>query len=157
MLRVLYVIAIGLLFAGFVGFGVATFYPAPDRPTCVSAEPTIADGDAITTDREALKECDLNSQAFERQNSDYQRTLTLIFLAAAVVIISVSIFGLGNIEIIGDGITLGGVILLFASLVASIASGSAMFRFITVTAGLAIVLFLSYWKFVRSPKPPVTL
>lgn len=155
MLKALYIIAIGLLFSGFVGFGVATFYPVPAAPSCsVAPAPATTnpfDLSGSLTDQKN-KACQKQLDDFQKQSQRHDQNLSIIYLITAVIIIVISLFGLGKIAVIGDGITLGGVILLFVSLVSSFASGSPTFRFISVTAGLVIVLLLSYWKFVRPAK-----
>lgn len=150
MLRALYIIAIGLLFAAFVGFGVNTFYTGPEFPQCTASERLESGADKPTIENEAaIKECDNLRAAYNDANEDYQRNLSIIYLLAAIIVIVISLFGIGKITVIGDGITLGGVILLFVGIVVSFGSGSEVWRFSTVSVGLAVVLFLAYWKFIR--------
>lgn len=150
MIKALYIIAIGLLFAAFIGFGVATFYKAPISPYETGAikdfAPERTQTEAEQNSQKAVQE------AYQQQSEAYQRNLSLIFLAIAILIIILSLFGLGKVEVVGDGITLGGVFLLFAGIVSSFATGDDVYRFLAVTVGLAAVLFLSYWKFARSPQ-----
>jgi hypothetical protein len=150
MLKALYIIAIGLLFAAFVGFGINTFYQGPEYPQCPAVDRVVPSEDKpAIVDEAAEKECDNLRAAYNDTNEDYQRNLSVIYLLAAIIIIVVSLFGIGKIAVIGDGITLGGVILLFVGIVVSFGSGSEIWRFTTVTVGLAVVLFLAYWKFIR--------
>lgn len=156
MLRALYVIAIGLLFAGFIGFGVATFYPAPEFPECGRESEKVIPAPGETSvqltpaEQAEADACKKLQDAFQEESSIYSRNLSIIFLLASVVVIAISLFGLGKIDVIGDGITLGGVFLLFTSLVTSLGNESGLFRFLTVTVGLVVVIFLSYWKFIRN-------
>ncbi len=156
MLRALYVIAIGLLFAGFIGFGVATFYPAPKFPECgretekVMPAPGQTNAQLTPKERIAADQCKNLQDDFQKESGDHSRNLSVIFLLVSVVVIAVSLFGLGRVEVIGDGITLGGVFLLFTSLATSLGNESGVFRFLTVTVGLVVVIFLSYWKFIRN-------
>lgn len=147
MLKALYVIAIGLLFAAFIGFGVNTFYPMPKSPDCLETKmvpPSAEEKPVRDTDA-----CTKNYEAFNAQQKDYSRNTSIIYLVLSIVVIAISLFGLGKIDVIGDGITLGGVFILFVSIVSAFGSASEIFRFVGVTIGLAIILFLSYWKFVR--------
>jgi hypothetical protein len=52
--------------------------------------------------------------------------------------------------VIGDGVTLGAVFTLFYGLIRAFMSNNEQFRFVAVAIGLAIVLTLVYWRFVRS-------
>jgi hypothetical protein len=149
MVKILYIIAIGLLFAAFVGFGVNTFYPSPASVVCSPTSPIPLTGTSGTTQSKTDALCSTQQQDYQIQVDSYNQNLSLILLGLAVVVIIISLFGLGKIVVIGDGITLGGIFLLFTGLAASFNAGSTTFRFVAVTLGLVIVLFLSYWKFVR--------
>ncbi|MEX2012498.1 MAG: hypothetical protein WD970_01945 [Patescibacteria group bacterium] len=159
MLKILYVIAIGLLFAGVVGLGVSAFYPSPEFPECARSEPKIAaDGTDIQPSASETAECRAAQDAWQKQQENHQLYSSMIYLAMAVIVIVVSMFGLGKIEIIGDGITLGGVFTLFVGLFMSFDSGNDIYRFLAVLFGLVVVIVLSYWKFLRPEKEsgPVT-
>jgi VIT1/CCC1 family predicted Fe2+/Mn2+ transporter len=146
MLKALYIIAIGLLFSAFVGFGVATFYKAPTPPESATVtRPITEEKTDETIDQKATDEY----AQYQEDIDAYNRNLSIIYLVSSMIIIAVSIFGLGKIDIIGDGITLGGIFLLFTGIVTSFGSGEEIFRFIAVTIGLIAVLFLSWWKFIR--------
>lgn len=150
MLKALYIIAIGLLFAAFVGFGVSTFYKAPISPYESVAIKEMSP-DRVPTDAEQAAE-QAAYDTYQDNLKEYQRNLSLILLLVSILIVTISLFGLGRVEVIGDGITLGGVFLLFAGIVTSFAAGDDIYRFIAVTIGLVVVLFLSYWKFARIKK-----
>lgn len=161
MLKVLYIIAIGLLFAAVVGFGIAAFYKAPTPPempvelTKFSSTPTPAD----TSDpaiQKAQDDFNLVQSDFSKRSNDYQRNLSISYLVAAVLIIAISVVGLGTVDIIGDGITLGGVFLLFVGIANSFGANGDIFRFIASAVGLVVVVFLTYWKFLRGQSVTVT-
>lgn len=151
MLKALYIIAIGLLFAGFVGFGVATFYPAPKAPDCLSEPITPTQK---STGSATLNDCQQQQKAFSSAEQNYRRNLSVVYLVLSVAVIVLSLFGLGKLAVIGDGITLGGVFLLFVSLGTSFSANNELLRFLSVTAGLAVILFLTYWKFSRQQPFP---
>jgi len=158
MLKALYVVAIGLLFAAFIGFGVNTFYPGPESPwksrEYVSTPAPNANGELTEADKIKQKQQQAEDKKYQEEHDLYSQNVSLIYLVLAVLIIAVSLFGLGKIAVIGDGITLGGVFVLFVGLVSSFEIDNAMYRFAGVTVGLAIILFLSYWKFVRPNQNP---
>ncbi len=149
MLKVLYIIAIGLLFAGFVGFGVATFYKAPIEPVIPmeSLKPS-----SNIDDPNFLKHQDDLRQIqkdFVAKRETYNRNLSIIYLVSSIIVVLISIFGLGKLDIIGDGITLGGVILLFVGILSSFNANKDIYSFVAITVGLVVVILLTYWKFLR--------
>jgi hypothetical protein len=151
MLKTLYTIAIGLLFAAFVGFGFQTFYPqpkAPEYPASLnnSSKPL---ADQTIQEKAIQKQYDQAQKDFQDKFDVYNRNLSVWLILASLIILAVSILGLGNINVIGDGLTLGGVFTLFYGLVRTFMAGDEKVRFIAVTLGLIILIFLAYWKFVR--------
>lgn len=151
MLKALYVITIGLLFAGVVGFGFSTFYPAPeypDYPTELSYPKS--DGTFTEEQKQLQKQYEIDSKAAQEKQENYNANLSIGIILAALVIIAVSILGLGKIEIIGDGLTLGGVFTLLYGLGRAMVGGDNMIRFVAAVVGLVVLLGLTYWKFIRS-------
>ena len=150
MLRALYVITIGLLLAGVVGFGFSAFYPAPDYPdTPVELRYPSANGELTDEQKAAQEQYDADSKAAQDKLGDYNRNLAIGLIVVSLVIMAVSILGLGNIEVIGDGMALGGVFTLLYGLGRAMAVGDDKIRFIAVLVGLVILLFLTYWKFIK--------
>ncbi len=153
MIKALYIIAIGLLFAAFIGFGVNTFYPQPEYPGCRDAVSKIVtpESSAEPSAEQKLEDqkCRNQQEGYQDQLKNYQQNLSVIYLIGSILIIALSLFGLGKIHVIGDGLTLGGIFVLFTGIVVSFNTASEIFRFLAVTTGLVIILFLSYWKFVR--------
>jgi hypothetical protein len=158
MLKALYVIAIGLLFASFVGYGVSVFYPAPEPPEFPrTAEPFSANDTEQSDEQRRLQEStnleyEQKSETFRDELKVYNQNLSIILLIISVAVLIVSILGVGTVAVIGDGLTLGGVFVLFYALMRAFMAEGEIFSFIAVSIGLAIVIFLAYWKFVRPPK-----
>lgn len=145
MIKALYVIAIGLLFAAFIAFGESAIYPQPQYPDCGKVSPVTSDngqGPATTN------ACQQQIDNFDAARKHHDLIISLTDMAIAVLVIVVSLVWLGKFDVIGDGLTLGGIFTLFVGIVSAI-ENTEIFRFLAVTAGLAIILFLSYWKFVR--------
>ncbi len=152
MLRYLYIFAIGLLFAAFVGLGFSAFYPAPkspDYPTVLS-KPT---SELTAAQQSAQDNFDQAQKDYQKSFETYSRNLSIWLIAAALIILAVSILGLGKILIIGDGLTLGGVFTLFYGLIRAMMGGDEKMRFIAVSFGLVVLIFLAYWKFIRKTNP----
>lgn len=161
MLKVLYIIAIGLLLSAFIGFGINTFYPEPVSPyeNREISMPVKIDSDQETKTELKQKLQVAENQKYQEELNIHAQTTSVIYLILSVITIAISLFGIGKIEVIGDGVTLGGVFSLFVGIVTSFSVDLPMYRFAAVTIGLVIVLLLSYWKFVRPadaslpPKP----
>lgn len=148
LIKTLYIIAIGILVAAFVGFGVDSFYSQPKEPEYpielqYKSDPLSAD------QQQKQKDFDKSQKAFFDELSTYNQNVSIIIIAFAVIILAASIIGLSKIDIIGDGATLGGVFLLFYGIIRAIASQEARFRFVAVTIALVIILVLTYWKFLK--------
>lgn len=160
MLKSLYIIAIGLLVAGLVGFGFSAFYPAPEYPDYPRelSTPTKTDGTLTQEERAMQQQYEDDSKAAQDKLDVYNRNLSVWLIVSAIIIIAISILGLGKIEVIGDGVTMGGVFTLLYGLGRAIEGGDAKIRFIAVAIGLVVLLGLTYWKFIRgqqqnSPTP----
>ena len=147
MLRSLYIIAIGLLFAGVVGMGVNAFYETPKYPACdIEKLPRAVDSsETPAPDSDCKNKLDIYNE--EKDAIDINKSL--IYIGISIIVIVVSILGLGKIEVIGDGMTMGGIFILFIGLVQSFSTENEIYKFSATLAALVIVIFLSYWKFIR--------
>jgi len=157
LVRFLYVLVIGLLFASFVGFGLAAFYKAPTPPDYPLALKYPAPATAPATDANTIaaqKQYDDAQATFTTDMSSYNLYASVILIGIAVVVMAVSLLGLEKVEVIGDGLTLGGVFTLLYGLGRGMTVANDVFRFMTVTAGLIIIILLAYLKFIRGPSNP---
>ena len=140
-------IAIGLLFAGVVGMGVNAFYETPDYPACdIERLPQ-----AVDTAKTPASDSDCKNRldAYNEEKDAIDINKSLIYIGISIIVIVVSILGLGKIEVIGDGMTMGGIFILFIGLIQSFSTENEIYKFTATLAALAIVIFLSYWKFIR--------
>lgn len=153
MLRYLYIFSIGLLFAAFVGLGFSAFYPEPKSPEypAILSKPTSSE--LTAAQQSAQASFDQAQKDYQNSFETYSRNLSIWLIAAALIILAVSILGLGKILIIGDGLTLGGVFTLFYGLIRAMMGGDEKMRFIAVSFGLVVLIFLAYWKFIRKTGP----
>jgi hypothetical protein len=67
-----------------------------------------------------------------------------------MLIISLTLFK--KILLIADGVLLGSVFTLIYGIIRGFNSGNNIFRFIVVSIGLAVSLFLGYIKFIKTSK-----
>ena len=90
------------------------------------------------------------SRDFQKENEKYSKNVSTISVAAALVILILSILLLSKISFISDGLLLGGVFTLIYAIIRGFGAGDEMFRFIIVSIGLAVAIFLGYWRFVKN-------
>ncbi|MBA3757362.1 hypothetical protein H0X09_00625 [Candidatus Saccharibacteria bacterium] len=151
ILKVIYTFFLGFLIAIFVGVGISTFYEAPKAPEWQNG---YSYAEKPSTEEEAKqkqfnKEIEQHSKAMK----PYSRNVSIITLAAAVLLLAVSLIFEKKIKIIADGIMLGGLFTLIYSIGKSFASEDSKYTFGVVTVGLAVALYLGYHRFIRPDKP----
>jgi hypothetical protein len=155
MLKVLYSLAIALLVAAFVGFGISAFYQAPGDPPDYPKElARVTNGDGgvdnpTPEEVQLMREYDQRQAAYGEQVSDYNQVVSSIAIGVAVVLLVGSILWLGGLAMIGDGVTLGAVLTLFYGLIRAFMTESEVFRFVAVGIALVVVMALVYLRFVR--------
>jgi len=149
LIKSLYIVAIGLLVAAFIGFGIETFYPTPKAPEYPTGMDYKEDGTPTAEARAEQKEFDKKQKEYDSTLSKYNQNVAVIAIILAVLLLAASLVGLSKLEIIGDGSTLGGVFTLFYGIVRAISSQEAVFRFIAVGVALFIIVGLTYWRFLR--------
>jgi hypothetical protein len=151
MLKPLYAIAIAFLVVAFVGFGISAFYPEPQYPGGYPNDAQRTRPENRTSEqKEKIEEYQQKQKAYRQDFSNYNLVVASISIGAAVLLLVGSIVWLSRLPVIGDGATLGAVFTLFYRLIRAFISNNEQFRFVAVAIGLAIVVALVYWRFVRS-------
>jgi hypothetical protein len=84
----------------------------------------------------------------------YNRNVSLLTLVAAVLLLAIGLTIFRATALMADGLTLGAVFTLSYSIVRGFGTDDNSFRFLVVTAGLAVALVLGYVKFVRPQLKP---
>jgi uncharacterized membrane protein YkgB len=156
MLRAIYTFFLGLLLALFVGLGVSTFYSAPKAPTYPD---TLQSGkgpnDQYTEEqKQQEKEWQRASEAYSKANETYDRNVAIIVLTAAVLMLVISLVFQSRIEILSDGLLLGGVFTLVYSIIRSFAGNDSRYSFLVVSVGLVLTMTLGYLKFIKPQMEP---
>lgn len=149
-LRPLYALAIALLVAAFVGFGISAFYQEPEFPRYPEG---LGEGPGETTTPEQKKEIEEyreKENAYQKAFSNYNLVVASVSIGIAVLLLVSSLLWLSSLPVIGDGATLGAVFTLFYGLIRAFMTNSEQFRFVAVAIGLVILLILVYLKFARS-------
>ena len=152
LIKALYIVAIGLLLAAFIGFGIETFYPTPKAPEYPTGMDYKEDGGPTAETQKKQEEFDKKQKDYEPIISKYNQNVSVIVIILSVILLAASLVGMSKLEVIGDALTLGGVFTLFYGIVRAIASEEAVFRFVAVGLALAIIVGLSYWRFLKGSK-----
>lgn len=155
VLKLIYTFLIGIFLAVFVGVGITAFYPGPKRPETPSSIKYAYPDNKNTLSAESKAEIEKFDQAekeFQTQSQIYSKNVSIYSLTAAIFIVIISLTLFRNILFIADGLLLGGVLTLLYSVIRGFDAQDNMFRFIVVSIGLFISLFLGYTKFVKSVK-----
>jgi len=152
MLKVIYAFFVGLLLSVFVGVGVSAFYPAPEQPKYPESLQTYGkDIPAEQTDAQAdaQREYDRNFETYRDESATYNRNVSIIVLVAAILFVSFSLVYARKIQVIADGILLGGIFTLLYSIGRSFEADDTKYTFVVVAVGLVIALFLGYLRFIK--------
>lgn len=150
ILKLIYTLFLALLVALFVGLGIDAFYPgpdAPDYPSELNLQKTDCAGYAEL--KATQEKFDQDMKVFNERSKSYNRTVSIISLISAIIVLIASLTLLAKIKMIADGILLGGVFTTAYSIIRGLMSEDSRFRFLVVTAGLIIALVLGYIKFIR--------
>lgn len=157
LLKFVYTIFVGILLAIFVGVGIAAFYPEPKYPEPpfsmkyprpVSA-PDFKEATPSAQELKEQQEYDKKTMDHQKKIEEYNKNVSSISVAAAILMLVISLTLFKQILVIADGLLLGGVLTLLYSIIRGFQSGDPMFRFLVVSVGLFVALILGYLKFVR--------
>lgn len=142
---------LGLLVASFIGFGISAFYPAPEYPSYPRElnKPTATESPEQIELRETY---DKKLEEHKEARENYNRLASGIALAAAVLVLIISLTAFRSTPVMADGLLLGGVFTILYSLGHALASNDPRFQFIIVTVGLVIAFTIVYLKFVKPAK-----
>jgi hypothetical protein len=154
LVRYLYSFFLAVLLVTFVGVGIAAFYKGPKQPDYPIDTETQFVADKPTTESAAMRQERIQYEKASREyiklNEVYNKNVSTIAIIASLIILTVSITLLGKIAYLSDGLLMGGLFTLVYAVIRGFNAGDEMFRFIVVTIGLIVAIFLGYWKFVRS-------
>ncbi len=154
VLRTLYALAVAVLVAAFVGFGIETFYPPPASPqdTTLAGEvppsPSADKGVPSATELPPGFPGDAAIGAYEQKLADHDRVASVVAIVVAVLILVAGLIPfIGRLPVIGDGVTLGGVLTLFYGMALALQAPSGLLGFFVVAVGLIALLATLYLKF----------
>jgi VIT1/CCC1 family predicted Fe2+/Mn2+ transporter len=150
ILKFIYTFFLALLVALFVGLGIDTFYPGPEMPIYPTELDSVKPGCEETQNEKTVREQFNQAQnQYQKDIKPYNRKVSIASLIAAIIILVASLTLLKKIQMMADGILLGGVFTTAYSIIRGLMSEDSRFRFIMVTVGLVIALALGYIKFIK--------
>lgn len=154
MLKFLYIFFLGVILAFFVGLGIEAFYASPKNPDYPNelqySQKTPAQ--MTTEDKQIQIDYDKKMVEYQKVAAIHGRNVSMIAVAAAVLLLVLSLTILLNTAIVTDGFLLGGLLTLLYAIIRGFESDNSMYRFALVTVGLVIVMTLGYFKFIKPGK-----
>jgi hypothetical protein len=164
IIKFIYTLFLGILFALFVGLGIAAFYPAPvapkypDKLSLAPASNYDEKTGSFVAAPESAETVQLRKE-YEAQSTEYRevisprynRNVSIVSVIAAVLALVVSLTFMQKIDLISDGLLLGGVILLGYSIIRGFMSeNNVLVLFMVTAAGLVAAVTVGYMKFVKT-------
>ncbi|MFH0987432.1 MAG: hypothetical protein V1841_00865 [Patescibacteria group bacterium] len=148
-LKLIYTFFLGILVVIFVALGIAAFYTVPTAPEGIRNEQKPLIGGETPAQLKAQEELDKKLAEYEKDMSIYTRNVFIIALTAAIIILVISLTTVRNIDVIADGLLLGGTLTLFYSIGMGARTPDNKFRFLAVSVGLLVTLAVGYIKFIK--------
>jgi hypothetical protein len=163
-LQTIFSFFLGLMVTAFIGVGVYTFYPPPeerfadDLQTLYRQQEDIqgfkdqtqftpADREKLSTIQAGIRKIE-DAQAASREV--WGRNTSIVLIAFATLVMSVSLIRADQLRVISNGLLLGGLFTMLYGTGWVIATGTSQARFWVMTLALLITLGLGYLKFVRT-------
>lgn len=163
LLKYVYIVFIGVLFALFVGVGIAAFYPSPKIPepdfeNTLTYPKYFPERKLEASEEAAIKEQEkkdrLMWKEYQLKNEQYNKNVSILAVSSAILTLIVSLLFVQKLMLISDGLLLGGVLTLIYSIIRSFMTNDFSYIFATVTVGLTVALILGYLKFIRGYRGP---
>ena len=162
-LQIIFSIFLGLMVAAFIGVGVYTFYPPPDRDYQKQIQELYRQQEDIQTYKEPsklsvaeqkkLQEIQDQIRALEDKHASQRevwgRNTSIVLITLATIVMSISLIRADQLPVISNGLLLGGVFTMIYGVGFIIATGTSYARFAVMTVALVITLVLGWVRFVR--------
>lgn len=150
-IRLLYAALIAIAVVVFVGVGVSAVYPGPKMPEY----PNMSFTSDITKDPEAQKkqtDYDKQYKAYEEKRKAHSENVAKITAGLAVVIVLAGLYYMRRDELIGEGVTLGGVATSIHAIVSAETAEDRVMRLVSVTIFLVATLAIVQRRFGAEKK-----
>lgn len=151
MLKLIYMLLLGVLIALFVGWGVEVFYASPKYPE-YPTELNYTKGDLTPAQTEVQKSYDEKVKAYQEDSKPYNRNVSIIVIVASLILFALSLILVKKIPFISDSLLLGAAFTLIYGVGRGIASQNSKVQFAAVTVGLIVAFVVGLVKFVSPEK-----
>ena len=162
-LQTLFAIFLGLMVTAFVGVGVYTFYPPPDKQFRTRIEALARQEQAIRNSQpenaltpadraqmqKIIDERNRIQDASRASSEAWASRTSIILVALATIAMALSLTAVAQLPVISNGLLVGGVFTMLYGVGWVIASGTSTARFVVMSFALVITLGLGYLRFVR--------
>lgn len=150
IIKLIYTLFLGIILATFVGVGVSTFYPEPEWPEpSEQIEKGYLEDEISEETRAAQAEYDQQLKAHDERLQAYNQTASIIILSLAILFLVVGVSQAHKIDVLADGVLLGGIFTFLYGVGRGVAAGDEIFRFVVISIGLAAALTLGYFRFAK--------
>jgi len=162
-LQTIFSFFLGLMVVAFIGVGVNTFYPSPYETHRAQREELQRQRDELNVQAKG-RDLDTEQQAemdrltaeenalrrtIDAEHEEWARITSIILVAFATVVMSVSLVRSEQLRVLGNGLLLGGLFTMIYGVGWVIFSGSSVVRFAVMAFALVVAIGLGYAKFVR--------
>lgn len=157
ILKNIYAVFIGLMLAILVGVGIDAFYLKPKAPefrneTVISKFEATPSAEQLERERIAQEEYQNEYNKYRDVLGKYNMNVSMMSLAFSVVFLAVSLIGLKKLDILSDGLLIGGLLTQLYSVFLGFEAQNSRYRFLVVLCGLTVAIIIGYMKFVRPEK-----
>lgn len=154
ILKFIYSVFIGILFATLVGVGIAAFYPEPKYPTYPirlnypkpEIQQTEKDRQEMIREQQTYEQL---TKDYEAKKQTYNRNVSIIAVIFAILALVVSLTFLKTLNLIADGLLFGGLLTLIYSIIRGFETDDNIFRFVVVAVGFIVAVIVGYIKFAK--------
>lgn len=154
ILKNIYTIFIGLLLAVLVGVGIDAFYIRPKAPEYnnefyIKSEVMAPSEEEIQKEKEMSLKYQKEYKEYQKVLGVYNRNVSVITSLFSVILLVISLTWLKKLELLSDGLLLGGLLTQGYSVILGFQSQNSQFRFLVVLVCLIISLIVGYIKFIK--------
>ncbi|MGB8380452.1 MAG: hypothetical protein WCG47_04235 [Dermatophilaceae bacterium] len=137
-LQLIFSFFLALMVVAFVGVGVSTFHPGPTYPQDLEFV------DQPSTEQQAA------IQAYRVSEQQWALSTSIILLICATVIMVISLIRSQRLQVLADGLLLGGVFTMVYSVGMSLGGSQSLARFVVVSIALVATVAVGYLRFTRT-------
>lgn len=153
LIKGVYVLALGIFLALFVGLGIAAFYPEPAPPPFPRAmEPALLfpKGEVRPSEvespeyRAAQEEFQRQQEAYQLARKSYSQNVFFVAFGLGLAAMVVGLLMARGLEVVSSGLLLGGTLTSLYGAARYFGDMDPWMRFGVVALGLALLLFLGF-------------